>query len=129
MLETFIPQLVKDLQLGNASLATGVPGIYALPIDRGVAINITEVPNGVMLTCNFALYPIAQQETFATTALLGNLFGQGTRGAVLGLTPDGKTLTLTQVIEYHIEYRNFKEILEDFINMVDFWRDEAQGTK
>lgn len=125
MLDTFITKLVKDLELGENSLNTGVPGIYALPLEDGLAINLTEISNGLMLKCLIAPYPTSHEELFSTQALLGNLFGQGTKGAILGLSHDGKTLTLTQIIEYHIEYKEFKDILEDFINTIDFWREEA----
>ena len=125
MLHQFIPHLVKDLELGDTTLGSGVPGTYALPLDEGLAVNMTDTQNGFLLKANIAPYPKAQGELFATQTMLGNLFGQGTRGAVLGLSLDGNTLTLSQAIEYSVDYKEFKEILEDFINTVDFWREEA----
>lgn len=61
--------------------------------------------------------------------MLGNLFGQGTHKAVLGLTEDGNMLTLFKVVEYNIDYKQFRDALEDFINSVDFWREEALNHK
>ena len=57
--------------------------------------------------------------------LHGNLFGIGTRGAVLGASIDGNLLTLSKEVEYTPDYKEFKDLVEDFINMVDYWREEA----
>lgn len=129
MLETFMPRLVQDLELGDISLKSEVPGAYALPLEESVIVFISEIPNGIQLKCKFAPYPKGNTEVFATQAMLANLFGQGTHGAILGMTADGDILTLTQPIEYAIKYKEFKEILEDFINSIDFWRDEALNYK
>ena len=46
------------------------------------------------------------------------LFGQGTKGAVLGLSEDGSQLTLTQDIDYNAEYKEFRDTLEDFASIL-----------
>lgn len=124
MLDKFIQKLVEDLELPS-SLATEVPGSYSFPLDEGLSILISEIPNGFCLKCSVAPFPKVKEEIFATQAMLGNLFGQGTRGAVLGLSTDGNMLTLTEAVGYSIDYKEFREILEDFINAVDFWHEEA----
>lgn len=129
MLEKLIEKLIPDMELDKATLATEVPGTYALPLDEGLNIIISEIHNGLCLKCTVAPYPKVREEIFSTQAMLGNLFGQGTRGAILGLTGDGNNLTLTQIIDYNIDYKEFKDSLEDFINSVDFWRDEALNHK
>lgn len=128
MLDKLIEKLSEDFEL-TGSLATEVPGTYAFPLDEGLTIMISEISNGFSLKCSVAPYPKVKEEAFLTQAMLGNLFGQGTRGAVLGLTMDGNLLTLTQVIDYTVDYKEFREILEDYINAVDFWRDEALSHK
>jgi len=129
MLEKFIPHLIKDLELGDVSLGTGTPGVYSLPLEEGLKITMADSPNGFILKCAIAPYPKEREEIFATQALLANLFGQGTKGAVLGMTTDGNTLTLTQEISYQVDYKEFMEILEDFINTVDMWYDETINFK
>lgn len=129
MLSTFIEKLIPDMELETTSLASEVPGTYALPIDEGITILISEIPNGIIIKCAFVPYPKVREEVFSTQAMLANLFGQGTRGSALGLTNDGNTLTLTQIIDYNIDYKEFKEILEDFINSIDFWCEEALNHK
>ena len=124
MLENFIPKLAEDLKLNPASLISATPGVYTLPLE-GSSIDMAEIANGYQLKCNVAPFPTKNEEMFATQAMLANLFGQGTRGGILGLSPDGTLLTLTLHVDYPVDYRTFKESLEDFIAAIDVWREEA----
>jgi len=56
-----------------------------------------------------------------------NLLGQGTGNQVLGLDPEEKTLTLSCIIPYDMDYREFKERIEDFVNYLDYWRLEVKN--
>lgn len=124
MLGNFIEQLVKDLEL-ETPLTTEVPGVYSFPLDEGLSILISEIPRGFSLMCFVCPCPKNNEELFFTQMMLANLFGQGTRGAILGLNPEGTVLTLSLVIDYTFDYKEFRDTLEDFINSVDFWREEA----
>lgn len=128
MLEKFIPQLVNDLELGDATLASGVPGVYSIPLEEDVAVILSTLPDGFMIKCNVAAVPNNQEEKVFTRAMLGNLFNQGARGgAVIGLTPDGTKVTVSLVVDRQIDYKEFRELLEDFFNVVDVWRDEVRS--
>ena len=124
-LTQFIPQLIHDYQLGNANLATGTPGAYALPLEKDFTINLVEVPDGFIISTDAAPFPKTRGELFATNVMQANLFGKETHSAVLGLSPDGNTLRLNLVVDYRVDYKEFMGILEDFITTVDFWRGEA----
>jgi len=125
MLQQFIPKLIKDLELGNMSLASDIPGTYILPLDD-LSIYMTDLPdNGFMLKCNIAPYPKEKEELFVTQAMLANLFGKGTRGAILGLNLEGTHVTLTHIFDVPAEYKDFKNTLEDFINTLDYWKEAA----
>lgn len=126
MLDRYIQALVKELELED-SLTTQVPGVYSLPLDEDISILITEKGGGLNFHCDLYVTPNQQQEEFFGRLLLGNLFGQGTKGAVLALNDDGTKVVLVQDIPHHIEYKEFKDILEDFINSVDYWRIEAKS--
>ena len=126
MLQQFIPHLIKDLELGDLSLASDTPGTYVLPFEDGFSIHMKELANqGFILKCSLPSCPKDKEELFYTQAMLGNLFGQGTHDAILGLNADATQLTLTRVVDYPVEYKDFKDILEDFINTSDLWREEA----
>ena len=59
--------------------------------------------------------------------MVANLFGISTRGAVLGLAPDGKTVTLFHEILEDLAYQSFMEAFEDFCNVAESWHDNAKG--
>jgi len=125
VLDNHMKQLSKELEL-EVPLEAKVPGVYNFPLEEGVTITISAMqPEGFSLAATIGPAPKSQEEMFFTQMLLANLFGQGTRGAVLGLDEDGVLMKLSRVVDYKVEYRDFRDILEDFINAVDFWRDEA----
>jgi len=128
ILDNYIDQLIKEIEL-EGSLATQVPGVFAFPLEENLSITITNRPPGFSLSCNLCAMPTKDLEVFLTRVMLGNLFGQGTKGAVLGISEDGNYLTLTQVIDYNAEYKEFRDILEDFMNAVDVWRSEVEKYK
>lgn len=125
MINEFMEQLVKDLELPE-SIAVERAGVYSLPMDEETSIEVKDNPPGYTLFSSVAPIPPQEKEGLFCHALFGNLLGQGTEGAVLGLTEDGKQLTLTLNFEYPTTYKDFKENLEEFINVVDFWREEVR---
>jgi hypothetical protein len=130
MLAKYIQQLVKELEM-QGSLATEVPGVYDFPIDEEISVTISDIPQGFTMTSTFADAPSENEELFYTQALLANLYGEGTEGCILGLDAEGEKLILSRKIDYNIEYKEFKDLIEDFLNNVEFWRDEVKvyGTK
>jgi hypothetical protein len=52
-----------------------------------------------------------------------NLLGKATANAALGLTNDEKYLTLSTLMPYEVSYKELKEILEEFVNLVIIWRE------
>ncbi len=125
-LETLLSALAKELGLSEGVLATEKPGFYTLPLEEEVTITFSTISNGCLLKCVVAPYPVgAKQEAFTIQVMMGNLFGQATLGGVLGLTPDEKSVTLSRVIQAPFDYKEFRIIIEDFLNVVDFWRTNA----
>lgn len=128
-------KLAQLMQLFQKELGLDKPipqddtGAYVIYMDTDLSFYVTELTPGFALTCEVAACPSEQQEEFYTQMMLANLFGQGTEGAILGLSDDGNTLILSREIEYSADYERFKEILEDYMNAVDFWRDETTTFK
>ncbi len=83
-LDVYMDQLVKEMEL-EGNLATQVPGVFAFPLEENLSITITDRPPGFVLSCKLCTVPTTHQEEAFTRLLLGNLFGQGTKGAVLGI--------------------------------------------
>jgi hypothetical protein len=124
MLDTFIQEFAREMEIGH-SLPISASGTFELPLDEGLSVQIEAIPEGFKLFSNIAVVPETNKETFLQNVMLGNLFGQGTHGAVLGMSEDGSQLTLSKKIDYTYDYSKFRETLEEFINTIDFWRDEA----
>lgn len=125
MLDRFIEQLSKELQFEN-SLEPVLPGVFILPLEDDVNVKLTTLQQGYSLEANIASFPQFNKEKFASQALLANLFGQGTRGAVIGLAEEGNMLTLSKVVDYNSDYKDFKENLEDFVTTIAFWKNETR---
>lgn len=104
-----------------------VPGIYTISLDEGVFFTISNFGNGGIVF-NAPITEVSPRagEEFFTQALLANLFGQGTKGALLGLNESGNLLTLSCIIDYDVNFKEFRDIVEDFINTIDFWREESK---
>jgi hypothetical protein len=126
LLKQFMTQLKEEM---GQEFAGTEPGTYAIPYDDNTEVTIAESPQGMVLHCDICPIPEDHNEAFLSDALYGNLFGQGTGGAVLGLSGDHSTLTLHWEGGSDLtEYRHFKAVLEDFLNTVDFWKAEALNT-
>jgi len=51
--------------------------------------------------------------------------GQVTGGAAIGIDSSEKFLVLTHALPFEINYKTFHESIEDFLNYIDFWKDEV----
>lgn len=127
MLEKWIAELTKEMGL-SVPLPKESENIYLLPVDEGVTVIISELPGGFSFFCRLSSCPKEEKEEFFTQVMLANLFGQATKRAVLGLDDDCNFLTLSLEAPYH-DYGDFRDQLEDFLNTVDFWIDEATEAK
>ena len=122
MLEECIVKLQKDLEL-KEPLGSAEEGGYALLLDD-MKIIISEAEAGFQLMANLGELPSEAQEHFFTKMLRGNLFGQATNKAALGLDENGALILLRAYRPQKCSYREFKEYLEDYINTIDFWKQE-----
>lgn len=123
MLDNHIKQLSQEMELTEPLVFEA--GSYIFPLDDQ-QIKISQTPEGHKIYSNVAPCPTTNREKFLSEAMYANLFGQGTRDAVLSLSEDGNMLTLTREVNYNADYKDFRESLEDFITVLDFWREEAQ---
>lgn len=123
MLRRFIEEFSREMELEGS--IPEINGVYTIPLEDKLDITLTEIPQGFTLFSTLIKCPIQNKEAFYCKLLHANLFGQGTHGALLGLNDDGTYLTLSRKIDYNIDYKGFKDVVEDFINVVDFWREET----
>jgi hypothetical protein len=124
MLERFVEQLSEELELGEPLPSRGT-GVYLLPLENDVSIEMGTSPSGFVLQCSFGPVPKQKCEEAYALFLEANLFGKGTYRAVLGINAAGDKITLSRCIDPQCNYRSFRDEVEDFVNAVDFWRQEA----
>lgn len=127
MLSALIQELSTEWELENP-LPQEIPGVYTIPLEEGVSFTVSNanVPQGgLVLLSSIATVQKGKEEALFTHALNANLFGQGTKNALLGLNDGGNILTLSRLIDYDVNFQEFRDIIEDFINTIDFWREEV----
>lgn len=124
MLEEFMDKLSAEMEMEEPFKAQ-IPGVYVMRLDEDISISlISQSSDRFTFSCTLGEAPIVGKEAFFTQLLLANLFGQGTRGAVLSLDINANELMLTRNIDHYIEYKEFRDSVEDFLNVVDFWKQE-----
>lgn len=125
MLDTFMRRFSKEIE-ADPPMEPSLPGVYEYLLEQDLAIIIkVNQPQGILFSSILGPYPKNKEEAFFTDMMAGNLFGKETFGATLGLDADGQRMVLSRLVESRIDYREFKEILEDFYHIVVFWRRKA----
>lgn len=124
MLENLIEDLGKELQITD-KITSKTPGEYTIAFDKENTILLSSFEGGYLVHCSVAPCPKQNKELFYNLVMEGNLFGQASYGAVLGLSEEDNNLTLSLELDYNTSYKEFKEKIEDFLNIADFWRKKA----
>lgn len=127
MIEKYVEKLVEELRLGAAP-APDEKKIMHLSI-ASAAIQIKDLDPGVYFFARIAPVPPMKKEEFFMYLMKANFMGQGAGGGTIGLQEDESFLTLSLSLPYEVNYRSFKEALEDYVNFVDYWKGEADRFK
>lgn len=122
MFDEFKVKLQKDLELSEPLGGEGQESFSLLLDDT--AITIKNAPPGFQISATLGPIPSDYQELFFAKLLRANLFFQATAGAILGLDESGSELTLQYLHPVKATYRDFSAALEDFMNVIDFWKQE-----
>ncbi len=125
MLHDYIVKLQKELEL-KEPLGGENDSSFAIALDEAV-ISISEEAPGFKISCTLDDLPSQQQEDFLTMMLRGNLFGQATHFANLGLDETGNKVTLQFYFSNKPTYQEFHNAVEDFINVVDYWKGQIKS--
>lgn len=97
---------------------------FQLKFEQETDVEVFKLNSSYLFKADVASLPKTNTEAFITRLMQANLFGTGTRGAVLGLNENGNILTLSLEVDYNSPYKEFKNKLEEFVNTMDFWRQE-----
>lgn len=123
MLRDFLQQLCKELSIDTPKL--NEKKVYAFRLSKDVEVALKDLGPGVGLQGVVCPCPKGKREEIFIYLMRANLLGQGTGGAALGIDQDEKFLTLSLGLPYELNYKTFKESVEDFINYLIYWRDEV----
>ena len=120
----YLKQLCEDLNLPT-KLEKNESGFFLLPLTDPLQVSVKGLNPGVFLNSSVSPCPKINREELFIKLMKANLFGQGTLGAAIGLDPKQNILTLSLQLPYDMNYSHFKESVEDFTNIVDYWRVEV----
>lgn len=127
MIETFVRQLGQELEM-NDIITEPDPGHFQLPFEDNMDVEITLSPQGhYYFKSTIAPIPQTNVESFFQKAMDANLYGRGTRGAVIGLNDTGEILILSMELDQITMYKDWRDKLQDFVTILNFWRDEANN--
>ncbi len=124
MLESLIKMLAEELELD------GIPpkedgNIYQLPLNGELTVRIQELDPGLAFWARIAPCPKEKREDLFILLMKANFLGQGTGNSTIALDENENFLTLSSVLPYDMNYKTFKDALEDFANYRDYWKDEV----
>ena len=125
MLDQYTKDLVKELNIIPSSLSSTADGVQ-LEIAKSIKISLKELHPGLFLQAFIAPLPTKQRENILLHAMKANFLGQGTGGHVIGLDATEQFLILSHLISYDVNYLNFKELIEEFVNYLCFWQTEVE---
>ncbi|NGX38525.1 MAG: hypothetical protein K1000chlam2_01699 [Chlamydiae bacterium] len=119
----YLKTLCEDLNI-DPDLEKTEAGSYLLPLTKSIQLEVKALDPGVFFFSPISPCPEIKRELLFIQLMKANLFHQGTLGATIGLDGDENLLTLSSALPYDMNDRAFKESLEDFANIIEYWRVE-----
>jgi hypothetical protein len=123
LLELLLKTLSDELELGEVP-QKGEGNVYPLSLNPQITVSIQELDPGLSFWARIGPCPATKREDLFILLMKANFLGQGTGGSVIGLDENENFLTLSSVLPYDMNYKMFKDALEDFTNYLDYWREE-----
>lgn len=121
-LPALLEQLYDSLELGPPPPLE--KGSYELTFAAESPITLRPLDPGISLYAPLGPLQKQKKEDLFIYLSKANFLGQGTGKSCIGLDPQEKFLTLSLLFPYDMNYKTFKETLEDFANYADFWKAE-----
>ncbi|MBS0629833.1 MAG: type III secretion system chaperone [Verrucomicrobia bacterium] len=117
----YLKQLCEELNLDPH--LRNENGRFYLPFPSAT-VEVKPLEPGVYFHSPIRSCPNVKKEELFIQLMKANLFGQGTMGSTIALNGNDNLLTLSRGMAYDMDYRAFRGALEDFINIVEYWREE-----
>ncbi len=126
MLQDFLSRLCSDLKIVSSFPFDEKEKHVMFSPREGVDLFLQEMDQGVYFHATIIACPQIKKEDLFLYLMRANLLGRGTGGTSIGLDPQEKFLTLSRSLAYELNYTEFKEKLEDFVNYLLYWRGEIE---
>jgi Tir chaperone protein (CesT). len=123
MLEEHLKTLAQELEL-DTTFPRDENKMAQLQLNPSLLISVRQLDPGVLFFSTLAPCPKEKREELFMWLMKANFLAQGTGGGAIALDPDENFLTLSRALPYDMNYKTFKENLEDFANFVDYWKEE-----
>src|SRR3990167_8636914 len=121
MIHEFLEKLSLELSISPAP-KLNEKKYFSLQFAPEVTLALFDLRPGVAMSTKIAPCPEMKQEELFMYLMRANLLGQGTGGARIGLDESEKNLTLSLGLPYEMNYKTFKEALEEFLNHLVYWQ-------
>jgi hypothetical protein len=121
MLKHLITELCQQFQL-PMNLEINPQGYYEIALNETTDLLFKELYPG--FTCRSVLAPVPQKPSEDLFILLmkANFLGQGTKGSSIAIDDAVQNFLFTLSVPEEVNYRLFKERLEEFINYLEYWK-------
>lgn len=126
MLDDFIKQLGQELEM-QEFIRMKESQVYSLEFANETHIEISSFgfDKGLLFRADICPCPQSSPDVFFNKVMAANLFAKETEKSIIGLNPEGNLLTLSFELNYSKNYIEFRDALENFINIINVWRTEA----
>lgn len=123
MLERYLTLLKEELLLENP-FHKEREGNYRILFDPDIEVLLEEKDKSIFLKGIIGPLPVSEPDLWIVKFLEANLFGMGTRGAVIGLDSEEKNVSLAHQIPSQSTFETFKETLKDFVSTIAYWKEK-----
>jgi hypothetical protein len=123
LLEKLLKTLVEELEIGEIP-EKEEGDVYHLPLNPQLSVALHQLDPGISFWARIGPCPIVKREDLFILLMKANFLGQGTGGSTIALDENENFLTLSSVLPYDMNYKMFKDALEDFANYLDYWKEE-----
>ena len=124
MLEELLKKLCKELKINTPTIDK--ERRYLLNFNKKISITAMEQKPDIFLQSSITKAPSERKEEIFSHVMRGNLLGQGTGDTVIGIDEKEKFFTLSFTLPWEINYSDFRDKIEDFINYLIFWKKEIE---
>jgi hypothetical protein len=121
-LTNLLNELALALELAPPIVEKKRPTRVMISPDR--SIDFHEHAKGFSMWSRIGECPPKHKEDFYLLLMRANFLNQGTGNGTVGMEQEEKHLTLSSYIPYELDFKKFKETVEEFVNFVDYWKDE-----